>query len=513
MTKPKIAFICVAAAMALVAAGLFIMAQVYLGSDNFQKQLVGDLSRTLQCEVRIEKISRRFGFQTRLMNMRICFLGGVDLMGIRVANDEVRPREFLKADRLQLRYDLFEALFHHRIVLDEFSIHSPNLKLDLSDSLLPSAIPTSGETAVALPHPPQTVSSERATSRSATAPARTAMPERTAAGQPPMPSSHATPSTTLQMEVRWPHPPVAELRSFAVENGSLALTLPDGEKLIVDGAHIEAAFSADPVPTGSGNIACETLLLPRKVMLNDARVNFLWRKDSIVIPKWIATLCGGSLEGSFKAERKNRATPFEARLTVNDVNLQELFQTLDLHDAQGGAFKGFLKAQSRFQGALSHPQWVSGQGQARVHKARLVNIQSLVLLAGYLNRPEFRDLPLQKCEADFLLQTDKLQVPRLEVVSSDIRLAGGGWVHLGDETQEFRLKLALSSNLVSQIAPAVVEGIDLNADGGVEFPFRTWGTLEHPQDDLQTRFASIATRAMGGAIFDKLFQMVSPQSK
>ena len=107
------------AAALLLLGALLGVAQMYLNSPRFQQQLTEEVSRQIQCEVRLEK-------------MKIRLWRGIDLVGIQLASDQRRPRDFLKAERLRLRYNFFEALFHQKIVIEELKLSSPSIKLDLS---------------------------------------------------------------------------------------------------------------------------------------------------------------------------------------------------------------------------------------------------------------------------------------------------------------------------------------------------------------------------------------------
>jgi len=295
-----------------------------------------------------------------------------------------------------------------------------------------------------------------------------------------------------------------------VENGSLIIIMSDRDRLEVCGAQINAAFSSDPVPSGMGTMICQTIKLPKKVQLTQAKVDFLWRKDSIVIPRVTTRLWGGLVEGKFKADQNRNEMPFEIWLSAENLAMSDLMRSLGSGgaSAQGGEMLGQLQAQARFQGSLLRPETASGQGQVRVQNARLVNYQGLVLLGGLLNRPDFQNLPLQKCDLDFVLQSGQLQIPRFEARSSDIQLTGEGWIRPFEETQEFKFKLAIRNDLAAKVPKEALEGLDRRADGYIEVPFRLWGSLSRPQTDLAERFSALAAQAVGGAILDKIFRAV-----
>lgn len=73
------------------------------------------------------------------------------------------------------------------------------------------------------------------------------------------------------------------------------------------------------------------------------------------------------------------------------------------------------------------------------------------------------------------------------------------------------MKLVLSDNLAAKIPVEILNGLNRRTDGYVEVPFRIWGNLSHPKNDLANRFESLAVRAISGTLFDKIFQAIPTQ--
>ena len=74
------------------------------------------------------------------------------------------------------------------------------------------------------------------------------------------------------------------------------------------------------------------------------------------------------------------------------------------------------------------------------------------------------------------------------------------------------MKLGIAPALAATLPPGLFEGLPRRTTGWVEIPFKIWGSLDHPQNDLVARFAALQMRAIGGTIFDRIFQSM-PQSK
>lgn len=462
-------------------------AYAYLNSQHFQRQVVFEINRRTECQVEFDE-------------MRIHLWRSVNLKRVRLSSARIRPNNFLQAERLHLHYNLADALFNHRITMEELTLSSPTIVLDLSETgnanrrLLADertaegkgALPTAGPSAEELP---------AATVEDRSAPAT---PGAATGKETPPP-----PDTVPQ----WFPPPRIDLEKLLFENGSLTLILPDKGRIVLRNTQIKAAFYADPVPSCMGSILCPSAELPQGVMLADARLDFLWRKDGFEIPRLKAKAMDGNLEAKFKMDATVREIPFELSLVVNGFKMAELLAACRLTN-QG--LEGILQAQATLQGSMLVPLQASGTGQVRVLNGHLVNVPALVLLGGFLNRSdEYRDLVLRKFEMDLMLQNSVLQVPRIQVASTSLDLQGNGAIKLLERSQDFQMKLAFRRDVASQLPPATTEGGTTRPDGYVEVPFRTWGSLSKPKSDLEARFTPIATRAWGGAFFDRVFQGTS----
>ncbi len=484
MKKSRIVLICVAVSCLLLLAGLYAILQNYLNSPAFQNEVLSEVSRQLQCDLRVEK-------------MKIRLLRGMDLVGIRVSSDHVHPRDFLKAERLRLRYDLYEALFHHKVVLQELKISSPVMEVDLSQTSQPPSIaasPQNEDPVKSIPAVPVLLTNTPVIFEEAI----TTLPPAITA--PPIPRHDS------RGESLWPSPPSIDLRSLMLEDGKWTFVMPDHEKLVLNGTRVQATFSTDPVPSGAGNISCQTVDLPRKIKLTDSSLNFLWRADSLTIPGFEAHILGGSIGGRFKADPTKTAIPFELQLVIKGMTMEELIRTFDSGPPRIGEVKGQIHGEARFEGSMVTPLECNGQGHIHLEKTRLVNIPSLTLMGGLLNRSEFRDLSLHKCEIDFILQSGKLQIPNIQILAANLELTGNGWINLSNQTQEFQMKLGFSGELARQLPSKLVEGANRRLDGYMEIPFRLWGNLSRPQNDLVKRFEEFGSRAVGGSIFDRIFQ-------
>ena len=274
---------------------------------------------------------------------------------------------------------------------------------------------------------------------------------------------------------------------------------------MVEGVQLRSELSAEPVASASGTLHCQSVFIGQCYKFLEPDVKFFWRDDSLTIPAWSAQAWGGTLSGDCHADQTKPGIPYDMKVQASQLSVQEVLYAMEI---PSGSLHGKIQAQARFDGSLEQPERSNGLGQIRITEGKIVNDLVLRMMGGYLNRADFDNVELQKCDLDFVLAAGKLQISRIQVITKDLELSGGGWVNLADKSQEFNLIFAMSGDIASKLPPAVLEGMNRRIDGYIEFPFRIWGTLKRPQNDLQARFQALAIRAIGGAIIDKIFQAV-----
>ncbi len=472
-------------AVVLVLGGLFGIAHGYLNSRDFQARLLHEVSAKLGCEVRVAR-------------MKIRLHRGLDWVDIEASSPAIRPETFMKAARLRVRYDFFQALFRRKIVLTEVRISQPRITLDLSEAAAAPAAPSVTVAAADAPPPRMEVAREAEKPMDEEKPA---VPPSASGASPP----RTPPASPPPVAEAWPPPPRMNLKNLQVEDGAGDVIVAPGDRIQYAGLQVRASFSEDPTPTGAGNIALATLQLPQSPLLRSVRGQFLWQAETIVVPSLVAQVCGGNAEATLRLEKPKDLPVFDATVVLKDLNILELARAAGVRDLP---LVGKLQAQVRFQGALASLGAPNGLGQVKVRDARLFRAPGLSQLGGLLNRQEFYDLPLTACEADFILRANRMDLSRIQVAAAELDLTGSGWLNFNERTEELQLKLGIAPTLAASLPSGLFEGLPRRASGWVEVPFRIWGSMDRPQNDLVARFAAIQMRAIGGAVFDRIFQAV-----
>jgi hypothetical protein len=465
--------------------GFYFLAQEYLNSEKFQALLVSECKKRLHCQIKLDKASPSHAWKIYVKNQKLYILGAVDLNGVHFSSSTHPPQEWMYADSLRLRYDLYEAMFHQKILLEEIRLVRPQVDINLQ-TVLPE---TKSEVAPAVTHEvkPSPINEIVAPPH-----------DESLASKVESPPPAIPPSKEI---MPWVAPPELDLGNFIFEGGRIQIhTL---KKVLLEDANGKISFSSSPVPSIAGSLECKTVKLLEDVQLSDNHFSFLWRSDCMMIPSFSIGFLDGKITGSFRADRTKTTPQFKSHLSVQNVSVEKIH---GFWKKSKGEIRGKIKAEMSIHGELVKSQRLAAEGTVKIEDARMVNFTILNIMSSYLRQPEFLELSLSECEFDFILDHPKLNIPRIKIISKDLELTGKGSVNLLQGTQSFDLTMLVSANLHPKFPETVWEGLHKRPDGRIELPIKVWGDVNHPQNDAEARFKPIVPRAVGGAIFDRIFQ-------
>jgi hypothetical protein len=493
----------------LIAAGLLFLDRNQLFSEDYQQEVIREVARKANLEVEVDEVRSRP-------------LNAVELTNIRASNEHIEPKPFLTAGRLVLHYDWLEILLRRKIELKEVQIHQPRLDLNFHSA----ATVRTGESKPGTKSVPPTMELSPG-SRTPQAPQggnESAIVSLSPASPPPT-SLPAPQGSNGEAMPHWPGPPVMELPKIRIQEAKVHMVLPAGDSLLFEEMNIRAAIAPDPVPSGTGTLESQTLHLPSDYLLRDVKLNFLWTRQAISFPRIQAALFGGTLEGGLTVSQSADASriPLELELSAVGIDLQQWEshsssrQVSSSTPKKGGSIDpalkpsiaGRLHLQFQAKGSLLEPLMASGLGRMHVAEGRLLNQPALVLVGGFLNRPEMRNLKLSRCEADIHMESGRIRFSNIDCLAADLKLSGQGWIDMVRSQQEFKLLLIASAGIARQLPDTFTKELKVRPDGAIEIPFRIWGSLSDPQNDLQQKIQSLASRAVGGAIFDRIYDAIN----
>jgi hypothetical protein len=235
------------------------------------------------------------------------------------------------------------------------------------------------------------------------------------------------------------------------------------------------------------------------------RADYLWENGRVALNSWEGKLLGGMVAGRLALEASDKGSIMEIQGEASHLGASEICYAAGF---PGQWVRGDAYVQFHLRGHLTDNVEFEGTGRGQLRKARLTNVPYLVLLGGYLNRPEFKDLEITQCEVDYVVKNGRLDFSNVQFSVSGIRLMGSGWFHPGQDRCEINLKSTIDRDFAGQFPSKVWDGGSRNERGDVELPLRVWGSSSRLQSVFGNRLDHIFYQAVGGSIFDKLFDAV-----
>jgi hypothetical protein len=232
-----------------------------------------------------------------------------------------------------------------------------------------------------------------------------------------------------------------------------------------------------------------------KMRISSATISDSINIDDIVSPVRIsagkmyfedisAQLSGGEMHGNFLADLKTPELPYEMRLQITGVNLNEIVSRAGgILDQAHGILEGNLE----IAGCMKTPSRASGGGSLEVKTGYLDQHPVLKELGRWTQIDELQRLDLQEALSKFSVVGQDIKVDSLNLISKNCK------VHLWGTVQSAE-KLALNGRLtvsqfLSQKIPNELEENFVTAKDGRSryLDFRVTGSLMRPQTDLFER--------------------------
>jgi hypothetical protein len=239
--------------------------------------------------------------------------------------------------------------------------------------------------------------------------------------------------------------------------------------------------------------------------------------DSVVIRSFDARALAGTVSG--KGTMNPKASSFDIETHVANVNLAEYFRFKA--PALVDVISGRINADFSISGAGKTwedvQKTLAGKGNTVVLEGALLNvnlarqllasIQSIPLLPRDLTaRMEAKNPRLFASNATFFkdmtsnvtIADGKIQVPDLRLASSDLSIAGAGWISLGKD-MSLNTTLTLSDQLTADLVSEVPAAKYLLASSGrMEIPLSFSGTVVKPA--LSVDSAALAARLQSSLV-------------
>jgi len=232
-----------------------------------------------------------------------------------------------------------------------------------------------------------------------------------------------------------------------------------------------------------------------KIQISSAKVSDSINIDDIVSPVRIsggqmhfedisARLAGGEMHGNFLADLKTPELPYELRLQISGVNLNEIVNRAGsiLNQAHG-----ILEGNFEIAGSMKTPSRTSGGGSLEVKTGYLDQHPIFKELGRWTQIDELQRLDLQEALSKFSVVGQDIKVDSLNLISKNCQVNLWGTVQSAEKLA-LNGRLTVSQFLSQKIPSELEENFVTAKDGRSRYlDFRVTGSLMRPQTDLFDR--------------------------
>jgi hypothetical protein len=196
-----------------------------------------------------------------------------------------------------------------------------------------------------------------------------------------------------------------------------------------------------------------------------------------------AQLSGGEMHGNFLANLTSPELPYEMRLQIVGVNLNEIVgHAGGILDQAHGILEGNLE----IAGSMKTPSRTSGGGSLEVKTGYLDQHPVLKELGRWTQIDELQRLDLQEALSKFSFLGQDIKVDSLNLISKNCQVHLSGSVQSA-ERLALNGRLTVSQFLSQKIPNELEENFVTARDGRRYLDFRVTGSLMSPQTDLFDR--------------------------
>jgi uncharacterized protein involved in outer membrane biogenesis len=211
-----------------------------------------------------------------------------------------------------------------------------------------------------------------------------------------------------------------------------------------------------------------------------------------------ARLYGGALTLSAKAGLEQAGPPFDARVSMSDVQVGQFLGALNprLADTMTGVLV-LAAASSGRGGDLAE---LRSRVQAEAKNGKILNHPLVQNFAQMFKVKEYETLNFYSVKADIETAEGTGQVKSLVLNGPNLQATGTGTIGLIDRSVDLRMALAVPEKIAAKVVPEqnTLEAIT-DKDGWARLPMSLKGSLQEPAYGLDKEaLIKAATKALGG---------------
>ncbi len=348
-----------------------------------------------------------------------------------------------------------------------FTFSSPQIKLDELLALLPRSSPPSGT---------GETTAEQATAQEDSAPEN---PETAPRAESPSASSSDAP--VKQAEDTGEDRQTAPNSANVTDHAAKTVGEPSATDTTTGAALESIASEPPPEPIAldaQGEIHFDWLFYHKLVVSNvDCHLRLLDGK--LQLEPLSASIYGGGLGASVKADVGSLGPPFECRIYSENILLDEILGAF--WPSTRGSWSGNVNQISLASGLGSDLSAIEVHTDLNINEAEFSGHPLLLKLAELFQTEDLQQLQFSQVTARILTRQGVAAIKRLHMVGPILQVEGGGTAGLLDKRLDLRLHLQIRTQYVGKLASLreIVPKIS-EEQGFVELSVNVSGTFDEP---------------------------------
>ena len=441
----KAILLALGALLILIVFGLFCV-NLYLQSPRTQEQIQAKLSRALRMPLKIT-------------NTSLSPWSGVRITGITIPNGETN---FLEAGSFSASYRKL-PLLAGRLVIPEMTVERPKV-IWRQDAEGKWRLPALEKAAVSAENK---------------VPKTSAVEKKSEGG------------FTVVVE------------RFLVKSGAVDLVDKEGRHTATF-TNVNMTYTSLTEEKVEGSAVIGRVVWAETLALENVRTPFKYADGEIALPELTATLGGGVVRGSYRAQPDAPKSPFQTAFIFEQVNLDRVATEAGWKPGQAG---GVVAGKLELHGDMNRPERAEGTGQFRLRDGQLKQLEFFQTIGQALNIRELSDLRLKEAHGDFRVAGEKVTFDQLKLAALNLELAAKGYVRF-DKKVALEAQLGVDEALVKQLPDLVRESFATADNERRTIDFNITGTTEKPRTNLldkligqriNQQFDSVLSSIFGGA--------------
>ena len=269
---------------------------------------------------------------------------------------------------------------------------------------------------------------------------------------------------------------------FLVKGGTVDLVDKDGKHTAVF-TDVNMTYTALTEEKVEGTAVIGRAVWADTLALENVRTPFTYAGGELTLPELTATLGGGPVRGSYRAQPDAPKSPFEAAFTFEKVNLDRVAGGVGLKPGQVG---GTAAGQLTLRGDMRRAERAEGGGQIQLTDGRFQQLELFQTIGQVLNIRELSDLRLKDAHGDFRIGGEKVVFDQLALNAANLQLSAKGTVRF-DQKVAFDARLSVEDKIVKQLPDLVRDGFGTADNGLRTIDFNVTGTTEKLRTNLMDK--------------------------